>query len=634
MLSARTARGAAALLAVVLLLATSTTQRPLSSAAQASQHLAGPPQAAAPPASLAARLPLTIPDVDMASLSVPRTQARPRLESAVDQYLSGYGAQQLGSSRAEALGITLEGDRLRLILDTGDSAHAEDVRRRAAALGVEVEDAFATWVQVLARAEQVIPLTDIPGVSFVRRPTKFWSMGKPAAIASQAVAYTGADTWHRAGFRGQGTKLAVVDLGFEGYRELLGKELPADTRVRSFTRTGNIEGTSEHGTACAEIAHDMAPDATLYLVNFTTEVELGRAIAWMLAEGINVVSFSLGHNAGPSDGTDPTDVLVNYAADRGIIWTTASGNSGARHWHGEFQDSKGDGWLEFQPGVKLNPIETLEPNEPVAAILTWNDWPLTKQDFAVYLFMEVFDGQLNLIAFGDTLQDGETNPVEQVVALGVPRGKFYVGVKRIAGEGPVSLHLWSYVQDLGIRRPDQSLVIPSNARGAFAVGATNDGKDVIEEFSSQGPTADGRLKPDITAPDRMDTATYGAAGFEGTSASAPHAAGAVAVVRSAYPWLTHDQVQNYLRQYAKDLGEPGPDNVYGAGRLKLPAAPTDVPPVPTFTPAPAPTSTPTPDPNAPAATPVPTRTPTATPTRGPTRTPTPVPTSGPWPQPE
>src|SRR5947207_14401248 len=39
-----------------------------------------------------------------------------------------------------------------------------------------------------------------------------------------------------------------------------------------------------HGTACAEIVYDMAPGATLYLVNFTTEVDLGNAINWLVED--------------------------------------------------------------------------------------------------------------------------------------------------------------------------------------------------------------------------------------------------------------------------------------------------------------------------------------------------------------
>jgi hypothetical protein len=57
----------------------------------------------------------------------------------------------------------------------------------------------------------------------------------------------------------------------------------------------------------------------------------------------------------------------------------------------------------------------------------------------------------------------------------------------------------------GLLHPDyavaeRSLSNPSDARGAFAVGAVNWADDVLEPYSSQGPTADGRIKPELAAP--------------------------------------------------------------------------------------------------------------------------------------
>ena len=60
-----------------------------------------------------------------------------------------------------------------------------------------------------------------------------------------------------------------MDFGFEGYEDLLGTELPEKVTVKSFRGDGDITGGGEiHGTGCAEIVHDVAPDAELYLVNY------------------------------------------------------------------------------------------------------------------------------------------------------------------------------------------------------------------------------------------------------------------------------------------------------------------------------------------------------------------------------
>jgi len=64
-----------------------------------------------------------------------------------------------------------------------------------------------------------------------------------------------------------------------------------------------------------------------------------------------------------------------------------------------------------------------------------------------------------------------------------------------------------------------------------AVDAANPRNGFAEPYSARGPTNDGRVKPDIVAPD--DVAVSGAAGFPtpflGTSAAAPHIAGMAAL---------------------------------------------------------------------------------------------------------
>ena len=164
------------------------------------------------------------------------------------------------------------------------------------------------------------------------------------------------------------------------------------------------------------------------------------------------------------------------------------------------------------------------------------------------------------------------------------------------------------------------------------MGATN-GFDQVQKYSSQGPTADGRIKPDLVAPDAVSTATYGRLGFPGTSASTPHVAGAAALVLSAFPRMSGQQVRAYLESHALTLGRPGKDNTHGSGRLMLGPAPEVSPrtPTPTKTPTATATSTATPTGTlVPTLTPGPTGTATRTPT--PTATiPVPSPTGVAWP---
>ena len=44
----------------------------------------------------------------------------------------------------------------------------------------------------------------------------------------------GADKWQAAGYTGQGIKIGILDQGFDGYRDLLGRELPFNVTAQSF----------------------------------------------------------------------------------------------------------------------------------------------------------------------------------------------------------------------------------------------------------------------------------------------------------------------------------------------------------------------------------------------------------------
>ena len=91
-------------------------------------------------------------------------------------------------------------------------------------------------------------------------------------------------------------------------------------------------------------------------------------------------------------------------------------------------------------------------------------------------------------------------------------------------------------------------------------------------FSSRGPTADGRTKPDIASPGVMIMAaqagtTNGYVSYNGTSMSAPFTAGVAALMLDANPGLTPAQIKSMIKGAVKDWGPSGDDNEYGAGRL-------------------------------------------------------------------
>ena len=80
------------------------------------------------------------------------------------------------------------------------------------------------------------------------------------------------------------------------------------------------------------------------------------------------------------------------------------------------------------------------------------------------------------------------------------------------------------------------------------------------------PLPETRDKPDLVATDCVHTSVSGFQAFCGTSAAAPHVAALAALILEAEPEATPAHVRVLLQQNAVDLGSPGFDMTYGAGR--------------------------------------------------------------------
>lgn len=160
---------------------------------------------------------------------------------------------------------------------------------------------------------------------------------------------------------------------------------------------------------------------------------------------------------------------------------------------------------------------------------------------------------------------------------------------------------------------DRTIGSPGCARRVITVGASTDSGQ-IARFSSRGPTADGRIKPDIVFPGvnivaaRAEGTTMGQVVDEGyvvangTSMATPHASGVAALMLQANPELTAEQVKTQMLAGAVSLGEPANDQGVGRGDAFNAYQQATNPPTPT---PPSPPSEPTPPPPPPPPKPQP-----------------------------
>ena len=150
----------------------------------------------------------------------------------------------------------------------------------------------------------------VRGVGLIVSPAEPVPAG---SFDSEGVAKTGAMTgFHSMGVLGAGTdddqgertyvKVAVIDSGFIGLvgSQISGElpdpkspELPNGLVARDMTGLGLEEGNN-HGTAVAEIVHEMAPEARLYLYRIRGIDDLENAVQDCIDIGVQVINHSMG----------------------------------------------------------------------------------------------------------------------------------------------------------------------------------------------------------------------------------------------------------------------------------------------------------------------------------------------------
>ncbi len=152
--------------------------------------------------------------------------------------------------------------------------------------------------------------------------------------------------------------------------------------------------------------------------------------------------------------------------------------------------------------------------------------------------------------------DGHTAVTTIAVNVAVSRGILVVTAAGNEGGSP-----WHFV------------VTPADADSILAVGAvTNEG--TLVGFSSRGPTADGRIKPDVCAMGadvfcaQADSNNYFT--LSGTSLATPIVAGCAALIMEAHPDWTAQMVRTAILNTASN--HETPDNDYGWGIVNAEAA--------------------------------------------------------------
>lgn len=137
----------------------------------------------------------------------------------------------------------------------------------------------------------------------------------------------------------------------------------------------------------------------------------------------------------------------------------------------------------------------------------------------------------------------------------------------------------------GFPSPYHSTAPPACAKNHITVGAMNSNDDSVTSFTSFGPSDDGRIKPDISAPgcqsneDNGVTSCSSSGGYTakcGTSMASPTVCGLGALLLQDYraqypdrPDFRNSTLKVWLAHTAVDIEEPGPDYKTGYGSVRI-----------------------------------------------------------------
>jgi len=394
------------------------------------------------------------------------------------------------------------------------------------------------------------------------------------AVTSEGLAGIGATEWQAAGHTGAGTKVAIIDLGFDGWDTLPEGELPTDVEAVGFNQTGALDSGTDHGTQMAEIIHDVAPDAKLVLVTFNDNY-MDEMVTWLLANEVDVVSMSLEWTDGPLDGTHWSSEHIQRGIDAGITWVVAAGNSAKRHHVGTTADVDGDGWVELDSvSTEFNEFH-MAAGAIANLLLTWDD-AATDLDLCVFDMETLTEGEPTQVDCANAPQGGGELAIETLTITNTNDAsrRFGYSINHFSGDEVIyDTRIWGsgYLQ---FWNPAASIGVPANMTDALTVGAVAWNTLDLQPYSGWGPNMQGVLKPDVVAPDQITTSQWAGVSNTGTSYAAPHVAGIAALMIGAMPDLTPAQVKQRLKDRASQADAP--DHRQGWGLVALGSLPSSI----------------------------------------------------------
>jgi hypothetical protein len=483
-------------------------------------------------------------------------------------YAGGIDAAQRFSS--DTLKVDNAGRVQIYVSVTDTSAQALDTLRRHG-LDIEVVNDGFGIVQGWIPTANLEALAAEPVVVKVRPPS--YATPDTGPVTSQGDSILRCDQARSLGLNGAGVKVGVISTGVSG---LSASQTAGELGPVQVLSAGN----GDEGTAMLEIIADCAPGAALAFAGPTTSLEFVQAVNALQSAAAQIIVDDIAAFLTEPIFEDSITALNDRTVGAAVLRVSSAGNRGLAHHIGTFTPGTFDAQVSgtrhnFGGGDELLRFQ-VPGGSSVGIFLQWgNQFGTAADDYD--LCIRRTDG--SLLGCSATRQDGSDDPLEALSLLcTAPPGSFCLAdiqVTLFSG----ATRTFALFCDLPCQFSEfnhryGSVVGHKAVPEVLAVAAASAGTPtIVEPYSSAGPTiilfpsVQSRAKPDLTGVDCVATSRPGFNPFCGTSAAAPHVAGVAAILLQRMgPGTTVQALAGALKATTTDLGPPGFDFDFGAGR--------------------------------------------------------------------
>ena len=468
--------------------------------------------------------------------------------------------------------------------------------------GIVSSDANGLTVSGYLPMMNLLKLNALPLLINYARPV-YPAINNAGLTTTQGDRSIGSD-FVRGGFnlQGEGVKVGVISNSYNTLglapNDVFAGDLPEGVVVLKESPVKS----SDEGRAMMQIVHDIAPKAQLYFrTGSVSPDDFALGIAELQQAGCNIIVDDVTWLTEPFFTPGVVSRAVDAAANQGVAYFTSAGNFGDKSYESVFSPvpapSGISGLAHNFGGNDVYQHVSLPPGS-YTIVLQWEDFSPAQTDLDIFLSntngSQLLGFNRNNIG-GDPVEvlpfiiQGQT--IESNIVIAKATGN-NVRFKYIVFRG--QMKILEYVSG------SSTIVGQANAAGAMSVGAVLFSNTpaygvaipTIASFSSTGGTrltgeTLAKQKPDFTAPNGVNT-TVDMGGqnidgdsfpnFFGTSAAAPHAAAAAALIVEARKKFQLETsvspaaIRSLLQSTAIDMDLTGFDVNSGFGLIQVDAA--------------------------------------------------------------